>query len=121
VAKSKSTGPTAQQGGDLGYFSKDQMVPEFAAAAFALKTGEITAEPVQTQFGWHVIRLEDRRAAAAPSFEDSVNELRGQEAQQVIGEISAGLREKAEIKLFNPDGSELASPEAEEEEEKKPE
>ena len=69
LAKSESTGPTGPKGGDLGYFSKEQMVLPFAKAAFALKKGEITTKPVKTQFGWHVIYLEDRKAARQVPFE----------------------------------------------------
>jgi peptidyl-prolyl cis-trans isomerase C len=119
VAKAKSTGPSAEKGGDLGFFGEGDMVPEFATAAFALQTGEVTQEPVKTQFGWHVIKVEERRAAAQQSFEASVNELRRKEAQQVAQEIGTALRDKAEIKLFNPDGSELVTPEAEPGEQKK--
>ena len=112
TAKARSTGPSAAEGGDLGYFARDSMVEAFAEAAFALATREITQAPVKTQFGWHVIRLEDRRTTAPPSFEDSVDELRRTEAQLVIDELTAALREDAEIELFEPDGSKLAPPEA---------
>jgi len=73
LAKSKSTGPTASKGGDLGYFTKEQMVLPFAKAAFALKKGEITTEPVKTQFGWHVIYMEDKKEAQKLPF-DKVKE-----------------------------------------------
>jgi peptidyl-prolyl cis-trans isomerase C len=70
-------------GGDLGYFTKDRMVPQFGAAAFQLKVGEVSA-PVQTQFGWHIIKVEDKRSRALPSFE------------QVRGEIEDYLKRKAQ-------------------------
>ncbi len=111
TAKARSSGPSAAEGGDLGYFARDNMVEAFAEAAFALATGEITEVPVKTQFGWHVIRLEDRRTTAPPGFEDSIDELRRTEAQLVIDELTAALREDAEIELFEPDGSKLAPPE----------
>ncbi len=69
LAKEKSSGPTGPKGGDLGYFTKDQMVVPFSKAAFALKKGEITPKPVQTQFGWHVIYIEDHKAAQKIPFE----------------------------------------------------
>ena len=62
IAKAKSTDPgSAPKGGDLGYFTKGQMVKEFEAAAFALRPGQITEAPVKTQYGWHIIKVEDRR------------------------------------------------------------
>ena len=107
LAKERSTGPSAENGGDLGYFTRDRMVAEFSDAAFALKPGAYTSEPVQTQFGWHVIRVEDRREAAPPSYEESVDELRRQEAGVAIGEIITSLRDSADVRLFSPDGSEI--------------
>ena len=59
LAKAKSKDPAAQNGGDLGFFKKADMVPEFADAAFALKPGEVTQTPVKTQFGWHVIKVDE--------------------------------------------------------------
>ena len=112
TAKARSTGPSASNGGDLGFFGKDQMVKEFAAAAFALETGAITQIPVKTQFGWHVIKLEERRQAAPPSFEESLVKLRNAEARLVVDELNKTLRENADIKLFNPDGSDLQPPPA---------
>jgi peptidyl-prolyl cis-trans isomerase C len=66
LAKKNSTDPAAQQGGDLGFFKKSDMVPEFANAAFALQPGQITQAPVHTQFGWHIIKVEEKRTAPAP-------------------------------------------------------
>jgi peptidyl-prolyl cis-trans isomerase C len=65
LAKEKSTGPSAGNGGDLGYFTKGRMVPEFEAAAFALEKGQYGKEPVKTQFGWHVIKVEERPGLSA--------------------------------------------------------
>jgi peptidyl-prolyl cis-trans isomerase C len=94
-------------GGDLGWFTHDKMVPEFADAAFALKKGEYTKTPVKTQFGWHVIKLEDRRTAAAPTFEEKKAELSQQIEGQVIDKTLADLKAKAKITEFNLDGSPL--------------
>ncbi|MCG8598369.1 MAG: peptidylprolyl isomerase [Kiloniellales bacterium] len=107
VAKAKSTGPSASQGGDLGYFTKDQMVPEFAEAAFSMAKGDVSAEPVQTQFGWHVIKVEDRREQAPPSFADSVPELRQSMLQDVIGQVVDDLRGAAEVEEFDLEGNPL--------------
>ncbi|MCG8692589.1 MAG: peptidylprolyl isomerase [Minwuiales bacterium] len=107
VAKAKSTGPSASQGGDLGYFTKEQMVPEFAEAAFSMAKGDVSAEPVQTQFGWHVIKVEDRREQAPPSFADSVAELRQSMIQDVIGQVVDDLRGAAEVEEFDLEGNPL--------------
>jgi peptidyl-prolyl cis-trans isomerase C len=103
LASEKSVGPTKSNGGDLGYFKRDQMVAPFAEAAFKLKKGEYTHTPVQTQFGWHVILVEDRRAAKVPSFEESKDELKDEEARAVIGDIMAKVREGAEITVLPAD------------------
>jgi len=98
--------------GDLGFFRRGQMVPEFAEAAFALEPGARTAEPVQTQFGWHVIEVLDRRAGA-PSFEETEPRLRQEVAREIVTALVAELREEAEIEVFNLDGSPLEiAPEA---------
>ncbi len=78
LAKSRSTGPSGPSGGDLGWFGLGRMVPEFETAVLAMEAGEFSA-PVQTQFGWHVILLHERRKTAAPDIE----EVRGQLEQQV--------------------------------------
>lgn len=73
LAKSKSTGPSAAKGGDLGYFPRGQMVPSFNDAAFSMKEGSVSAEPVQSQFGYHVIYLEDKVPAKKMGFEEVKN------------------------------------------------
>jgi peptidyl-prolyl cis-trans isomerase C len=100
LAKSESTGPSGVSGGDLGFFTKDAMVPEFAEAAFAMKPGEISKAPVQTQFGWHVIKVEETRKTEAPSFEDSKEQLRQQMAQAAMVNVMDGLRKKAKIEIL---------------------
>ena len=112
LAQERSTGPSAQSGGDLGYFHRGQMVPEFGEAAFALEPGEITTEPVQTQFGWHVIKVLDRRTAE-PTFAESEPQLRQELAREIVTALVADLREDAEIERFNLDGTPLqVAPEA---------
>ncbi len=75
VAAEMSKDPgSGKEGGDLGWFTKDRMVPEFAEAAFKLKPGEVS-DPVKSQFGWHVIKLEDLRAKPLPSFDDVKDQI----------------------------------------------
>ena len=104
LAKEKSKGPSGANGGDLGYFTKDKMVPEFATAAFALKAGEISA-PVKTGFGWHIIKLVDRRQGQGPSFAKRAPALRQAMAQEVAEELLGALAKDAQIKYFELDGS----------------
>jgi peptidyl-prolyl cis-trans isomerase C len=110
LAEQRSIGPSAPSGGDLGFFRREQMVPEFAKAAFALQPGEFTTEPVQTQFGWHVIKVLDRRTAE-PTFAESEPQLRQDLAREIVTALVADLREDAEIERFNLDGTPM-EPEA---------
>lgn len=100
LARERSTGPSSAQGGDLGYFTKDQMVPEFAEAAFAMESGKHSADPVQTQFGWHVIKVEDRRTGQAEAFEEVEGQLRDELSRSTVNEILAGLREGSEVEIL---------------------
>ena len=105
LAKQKSTDPAKDTGGDLGFFSRDAMVPEFADAAFKLGKGQYTKTPVHTQFGWHVIKVDDRRTAAPPSFEESKGELTDEIARDIINATVKTLRDGAKIETFALDGS----------------
>jgi peptidyl-prolyl cis-trans isomerase C len=105
LAKEKSTDKASgAEGGDLGWFKKSDMVKEFADAAFALKKGETSDAPVKTQFGYHVINLEDRRKAPPPSFEELADQLREEMAREVITAQLDQLRSGAKIEKFNMDG-----------------
>ncbi len=113
VAKAKSKDPSAQKnGGDLGFFTKSEMVPAFADAAFALQPGEVSPEPVKTQFGWHIIKVEERRKTTPPTFEQAKPVLREQMSEKIAQQMVGELRAKAKIKVFNPDGSPAAEPAA---------
>lgn len=96
LAAEKSTGPSGASGGDLGYFKKADMVAPFAEAAFALKKGEIS-DPVKTQFGWHVIKLEDRRTTEAPTFEELEGQLRQQLTRATAQAIIAEIKGEADV------------------------
>jgi peptidyl-prolyl cis-trans isomerase C len=105
VAKTHSTGPSGPQGGDLGYFTKGQMVPAFEQAVFALEKSAFTTSPVQTQFGWHVILLEDRRAIPAPTLADVETQLRGEMAREIEVEYVKSMTAKATVERFNMNGT----------------
>ncbi len=97
LARVRSLGPTAERGGDLDYFTRDNMISGFAAAAFALEVGQYSPDPVQTEVGWHVIKVEDRRAEGAASFEEMRDELRDSTIRELLDELLRDLRGRAEI------------------------
>jgi len=105
LARERSIGPSASAGGDLGYIRHSQMVPSFADAAFTLSAGQVSASPVQTQFGWHVVTVMDSRVSQPPSFADSRQGLREQETQALVRNVVAALRAQAAVEMFAPDGS----------------
>jgi len=102
LAKEKSTGPSGPNGGDLGYFTKGRMVEAFEDAAFALEVGAVSEEPVQTQFGWHVIKVEDARKQAAPELDAVRDRIRQELLRARYGEVMAQLKEAAEIEIVEP-------------------
>ena len=110
LAKDKTTDPSGKSnGGDLGYFTKQDMVPEFANAAFAMKPGDVSQTPVKTQFGWHVIKVEDKRAGKAGTYKQVAPEIAEQMTQQIVAAKLQELRGQAKIEVFGPDGKALAS------------
>jgi peptidyl-prolyl cis-trans isomerase C len=113
LAKKYSTDPAAANGGDLGWFKKDDMVPAFTDAAFGLKPGEFTQQPVQTQFGWHVIKLIDKRQAPPPPFEQVADQIRQTLIREGVAKAVTDAKKGLEIVRYNPDGSVAApAPEA---------
>jgi peptidyl-prolyl cis-trans isomerase C len=100
LAKEKSKDTNAE-GGDLGFFSRGQMLKPFEDAAFALDVGKIS-EPVQTQFGWHIIKVEEKRKRPLPSFDEVKEAIMGQLVQQKAQEVITGLRNEAEIEIVDP-------------------
>ncbi len=97
LAKKRSTGPSGPNGGDLGYFPRGAMVPAFENAAFALEAGSFTQTPVQTQFGWHIILVEEKRIAEAPTIEELAPQLRQNLISQNLGRLLDSLRTNASI------------------------
>jgi len=92
LAKAKSTGPSGANGGDLGWFGPNQMVAPFSQAVAQLKDGEFTKEPVQTQFGWHVILRENSREAQPPTLESVRDVIKQQVEQQKLQKYLQDLR-----------------------------
>ena len=101
IAKEKSKDPgAAAQGGDLGYFTKDQMVPEFAEVAFKLQKGEVS-DPVKTQFGWHIIKVEDKRSKSPPPFEQVKDQVETFVQRKAQADYVSKLREGAKVERLD--------------------
>lgn len=107
LAKENSTGPSAPNGGDLGYFTQKDMVAEFADAAFALKKGGVSSKPVQTKFGYHVIKVEDVRKRAKPTFEEAKSALEQELRKTILDGYLRELRDQAKIETFDVNGKPL--------------
>lgn len=102
LAKKYSIDPSKDNGGDLGYVTKDQMVKEFGDALFAMKKGDVSKAPVKTQFGFHVIKAEDVRMKAKPKFEDVKEALQKQMTEEEIRNVVKALREKSKVEIKVP-------------------
>lgn len=103
LAKKKSKDPGASDGGDLGFFTKDQMVPEFSAVAFSLEPGKIS-DPVKTQFGWHIIKVEEKRNRKAPDFDQVKSQIETYVTRKAQADYVAKLREAAKVeRMDQPD------------------
>ena len=110
LAKEKSKDPGAAEGGDLGYFTKEQMVPEFAAVAFKLDKGQIS-DPVMTQFGWHIIKVEDKRIKPTPTFDQVKGQIENYVAHRAQAQLVDNLRKTATIeRLDKPAPPPVADP-----------
>lgn len=101
LAKTKSTGPSGPKGGDLGFFGKGRMVPEFEAAAFSLEKGAYTKEPVKTQFGFHIIKVDDTRDTPLPTFEASKNQIRQVMLAEAYAEAIKTAREAVGVEVLD--------------------
>jgi peptidyl-prolyl cis-trans isomerase C len=103
MAKEHSKDPGSKEdGGDLGYFGQGQMVPEFETAAFKLQKGDVSL-PIQTKFGWHLIKVEDRRSRGAPPFDQVKERILASLVHRKAQEVAAGLRDKANLEYVDPE------------------
>jgi peptidyl-prolyl cis-trans isomerase C len=109
LAKEKSKDPGAADGGDLGYFVKGQMVPEFSEVAFKMYAGQVS-NPVKSQFGWHIIKVEDRRNRAMPEFDKVKDQIASYVARKAQTEFVAQLRESAKIERLDKPATPPAAP-----------
>lgn len=102
LAKTKSTGPSGPQGGDLGWFTPDRMVAPFSEAVIAMEDGQYTKEPVETQFGWHVILREESRAQTPPPLEEVKEQIRPMLHRQKVQTMMENLRSQASVEILIP-------------------
>ncbi len=105
LAKKKSVGPSGKNGGELGWFDKKQMVKEFSKAAFSLKKGDFTKKPVKTQFGYHIIMVEDKKPAGKIEFDkvenSIISQIKLEKFKSNVQKMAKELRNKAKIKYLN--------------------
>jgi peptidyl-prolyl cis-trans isomerase C len=107
VARVVSKDPDGKQGGDLGFFRRDQVWPGFADVAFALQPGQVGKEPVHNEFGWHIVKVEERRLVAPPTLSEVRDKIRDELMTQAVKEAIAAARSQMIIHKFNLDGSEI--------------
>lgn len=101
LAREKSTDGSGPNGGDLGFFTRGQMIPVFEEAAFALEAGQVSA-PVESEFGWHIIKLEERRSTPPPSFDELAPQLQQELLRARFDEMVGVLKAAAEIEILDP-------------------
>ncbi|HEV8389327.1 MAG TPA: peptidylprolyl isomerase, partial [Dongiaceae bacterium] len=105
LAKEKSTDKgSGANGGELGWFSKEVMVKEFADAAFAMKVDDYSQAPVKSQFGFHIIKLEERRTQPAPTLDSQREQIRAELSEEMIQTLVTNLRKEAKVEIIGPDG-----------------
>lgn len=110
LAKTRSKGPSGVQGGDLGWFTKGRMVPEFERAAFALGPNQFTADPIKTQFGWHVILVEDKRTVPTPGYETVRPRLIEQIGAEMAFRIADELVRESDVQRYDMEGNPMPAP-----------
>ena len=107
VARLVSKDPDAAKGGDLGFFRREQVWPAFADVAFSLQPGQVAPNPIKNEFGWHVIKVEERRLVAPPSYSEVHDQLKQQLLAAAVQRAIANARSQLVIHSFNLDGSEI--------------
>ncbi len=112
LAQEMSTGPTGPKGGDLGFFAKEEMVPEFAEAAFSINKGAYSNKPVKTEFGYHVIKVTDTRDLPKPTFEEMKPNLEAEKRREVLDGLVKKWRADSKIEQFDINGKPLKQADA---------
>jgi peptidyl-prolyl cis-trans isomerase C len=107
LASKVSNDPDAAKGGDLGFFRREQVWPSFADMAFSLQPGQIGPEPIHNEFGWHIVKVEERRLVAPPSYADVHDQIRTELMAEAVRQSVAKARAQVVIRKFNLDGSEM--------------
>lgn len=111
LAKANSKDGTASNGGQLGYFTEAEVVPEFAKAAFALEAGAVTGKPVKSEFGYHVIKLEEKRQRPAAEYEQIKPYLEGELRRAALDEVVSEWRKSAKVETFDINGKSVVAAE----------
>ena len=109
IARVVSKDPDAVKGGDLGFFRREQVWPGFADVAFSLQPGQVGPNPIHNEFGWHVIKVEEKRLVAPPSFSDMHDQLRQDLLAAAVQRAVVDARPQLDIHRFNLDGSEIGN------------
>jgi len=109
LAKDRSKDPDRQNGGDLGFFRRDQVWPEFADVAFSLQPGQISQTPIQNEFGWHIVKVEERRIVAPPPLSEVHDAIKQALLREAVQRAIDEARSQLTIRKFNVDGSPLGA------------
>ena len=109
LAKQMSKDPDGASGGDLGFFRRDQVWPEFADVAFALQPGQVAQTPIHNEFGWHVVKVEERRIVAPPTYSEVHDALRSALMQEAVQHAIEQARSQVSVRKFNLDGTAMGA------------
>ncbi len=109
LAKEHSKDPDRQNGGDLGFFRRDQVWPGFADVAFSLQPGQVSQTPIQNEFGWHVVKVEGRRVVAPPAYSDVHDAIKQELLREAVQQTIDEARSQLTIRKFNVDGTPIGA------------